>query len=59
MIITRNKYFYFIIPTINGEICGDPYIFIDKDLLKYIKEEVTIYKIDCISLTCIEVSQCD
>lgn len=59
MITTKSKYFYFIIPTINGEINGNPYIFISKDLLKYIDEEVTIYKIDCISLSCIEVKQYD
>lgn len=59
MIKTKSKYFYFIIPTFNGEINSEPYIFIDKELLKYIDEEVTIYKVDCVSLMCTEVSQYD
>lgn len=47
-------FMYFIIPTINGEIIGEPYIFKDKELLKYINEEVIIYKIN---LNTLEVSE--
>lgn len=46
---------YFIIPTINGEISGDPYIFKDIELLKYIDEEVTIYKINLNTLEVFEL----
>lgn len=40
------NFVYFIVPTINGEISGEAYIFKDKELLKEINEEVTIYKIN-------------
>lgn len=47
-------FIYFIIPTINGEISGEPYIFRDKELLKYINEEATIYKINLNTLEVFE-----
>lgn len=41
------RYFYFVIPTINGEIVGEPYITFSLDY--DFKEEVTIYMVceDC------------
>ena len=49
------NFIYFIIPTINGEIAGAPYIFKDTEFLKYIKEESTIYKIDLNTLEVFEL----
>lgn len=44
------NFIYFIIPTINGEIDGEPYIFKNREILKYIDEEVIIYKINLSTL---------
>lgn len=44
------NFIYFIIPTINGEINGEPYIFKNREILKYIDEEVIIYKINLSTL---------
>lgn len=41
---------YFVIPTINGEICGFPDIYIDLDkMYKEVNYECTIYKIDTVN----------
>ena len=59
MTVTENKNIYFVIPTINGEIFGNPYIVTEKETLNYIEEEVTIYKINFISYKSIEIEVTD
>lgn len=44
------NFIYFIIPTINGEINGEPYIFKNREILEKIDEEVIIYKINLSTL---------
>lgn len=49
------KEVYFVIPTVNGEIIGDPYIVLGVDALNFIKEEVIVYSINPFTLNVYEV----